>query len=233
MNNPVKITNLVASPFEEDDDDDDDRSNDRSSLEEENSRLRTEVAVLQRELEILRSTTSSSPPSLRHVAMTSIRSQRRPFSPSSERERSLSGYSGDDTVTIEPESNVELHESAKGLIHRRHIEKRPATEEEETLYANDSHSKPRYDDDSIDEENAIVPRPEEPELFWDAVKDRSGWLVGLLCLQSLSSFIISRNEKLLSEHLVIVQFLTMLVGAGGNAGNQASVRGKLTASSES
>ena len=59
--------------------------------------------------------------------------------------------------------------------------------------------------------------------FWAAVKDRSGWLVALLILQSVSSFIISRNEKLLQSHLVIVRFLTMLVGAGGNAGNQASV----------
>jgi Mg/Co/Ni transporter MgtE len=47
--------------------------------------------------------------------------------------------------------------------------------------------------------------------------------VGLLVLQSLSSFIIARNEVLLQNHLVIVRFLTMLVGAGGNAGNQASV----------
>jgi len=59
--------------------------------------------------------------------------------------------------------------------------------------------------------------------FFSAVSDRAGWLVGLLILQSMSSFIISRNEKLLQQHLVIVRFLTMLVGAGGNAGNQASV----------
>lgn len=59
--------------------------------------------------------------------------------------------------------------------------------------------------------------------FFSAVADRAGWLVGLLILQSMSSFIISRNEKLLQQHLVIVRFLTMLVGAGGNAGNQASV----------
>jgi Mg/Co/Ni transporter MgtE len=39
----------------------------------------------------------------------------------------------------------------------------------------------------------------------------------------LSSFILARNERLLQRHAVIVQFLTMLVGAGGNAGNQASV----------
>ena len=58
------------------------------------------------------------------------------------------------------------------------------------------------------------------------VADRAIWLVGLLLMQSLSSFILARNEKLLQEHLVIVRFLTMLVGAGGNAGNQASVRGE-------
>jgi len=46
-----------------------------------------------------------------------------------------------------------------------------------------------------------------------------------LILQSMSSFILARNEALLQKHLVIVRFLTMLVGAGGNAGNQASVRG--------
>jgi len=62
--------------------------------------------------------------------------------------------------------------------------------------------------------------------FGQMVSDRAGWLVGLLVLQSMSSFIIQRNEEMLGEHLAIVQFLTMLVGAGGNAGNQASVRGK-------
>lgn len=56
--------------------------------------------------------------------------------------------------------------------------------------------------------------------FYAAVRDRAGWLVGLLILQSMSSFIISRNETMLKQHLVIVQFLTMLVGAGGNGGNQ-------------
>jgi hypothetical protein len=63
--------------------------------------------------------------------------------------------------------------------------------------------------------------------FRAMITDRAGWLVGLLVLQSMSSFIIQRNESMLQNHLVIVRFLTMLVGAGGNAGNQASVRGKL------
>jgi cation transporter-like permease len=59
--------------------------------------------------------------------------------------------------------------------------------------------------------------------FCKKIADRAGWLVGLLVFQSLSSFILARNESLLQHHAVIVQFLTMLVGAGGNAGNQASV----------
>ena len=46
-------------------------------------------------------------------------------------------------------------------------------------------------------------------------------------MQSFSGIILSRNEGLLADHPVIVFFLTMLVGAGGNAGNQASVRGTL------
>ncbi len=67
--------------------------------------------------------------------------------------------------------------------------------------------------------------PVEPNItFLDAMKSRAYWLVGLLALQSCSGFILSRNELLLQDHPVIVYFLTMLVGAGGNAGNQASVR---------
>lgn len=70
--------------------------------------------------------------------------------------------------------------------------------------------------------------PVEPNIsFMDALKSRANWLVGLLALQSCSGFILARNEALLQDHPVIVYFLTMLVGAGGNAGNQASVRGEL------
>jgi hypothetical protein len=65
----------------------------------------------------------------------------------------------------------------------------------------------------------------EEEPFCKNMADRCGWLVGLLVLQSCSSFILSNNQELLQAHIVIVQFLTMLVGAGGNCGNQASVRG--------
>lgn len=67
--------------------------------------------------------------------------------------------------------------------------------------------------------------PIEPRVsFRSALKDRALWLVGLLAFQSCSGFILSRNEALLDQHPTIIYFLTMLVGAGGNAGNQASVR---------
>ncbi|GBF90066.1 magnesium transporter [Raphidocelis subcapitata] len=53
---------------------------------------------------------------------------------------------------------------------------------------------------------------------------RGRWLVGLMAAQSLSSIILDRYSDLLREHLVITLFLTMLVGAGGNAGNQSSIK---------
>lgn len=74
--------------------------------------------------------------------------------------------------------------------------------------------------------NGLEPQPQHRSFassFVSSMQGRAGWLIGLLILQSLSSFIIARNEQLLQRHLVIVRFLTMLVGAGGNAGNQASV----------
>jgi len=57
-----------------------------------------------------------------------------------------------------------------------------------------------------------------------SIKDRSSCLVMLLIFQSCSGFILGGHENLLRAHPAIVFFLTMLVGAGGNAGNQASVQ---------
>ena len=65
---------------------------------------------------------------------------------------------------------------------------------------------------------------EEPGEFLVALRSRVTWLVGLLALQSMSSLILSDYEGLIQAHPSIVFFLTMLVGAGGNAGNQAAVR---------
>jgi len=87
----------------------------------------------------------------------------------------------------------------------------------------------RRGDDSNDDTNNTrtqeveKPSPPPPMTFCQSLTDRAGWLIGLLVFQSLSSFILARNEALLQRHPFIVQFLTMLVGAGGNAGNQASV----------
>lgn len=53
---------------------------------------------------------------------------------------------------------------------------------------------------------------------------RGRWLIGLMAAQSLSSIILDRYSDLLREHLVVTLFLTMLVGAGGNAGNQSSIK---------
>lgn len=64
------------------------------------------------------------------------------------------------------------------------------------------------------------------ESFWLMMAERAGWLVGLLLFQSVSSFVLQENQSLLQKYPVIVKFLTMLVGAGGNAGGQACVRGE-------
>lgn len=61
------------------------------------------------------------------------------------------------------------------------------------------------------------------ESFGHRLKKRAGLLIGLLVFQSFSSFILSTYEELIKDHTVVVFFLTMLVGAGGNAGNQAAV----------
>jgi hypothetical protein len=73
--------------------------------------------------------------------------------------------------------------------------------------------------------NSIFDCPlDNNQSFLHSLFDRGGWLCGLLVFQSCSSFILASNQELISAHPAIVFFLTMLVGAGGNAGNQAAVR---------
>ena len=60
--------------------------------------------------------------------------------------------------------------------------------------------------------------------FWQTVWRRASVLVTLMLVQSLSQFVLERYEGLVAANIAIPLFLTMLVGAGGNAGNQASVR---------
>ena len=55
------------------------------------------------------------------------------------------------------------------------------------------------------------------------VYSRGRWLVGLLIAQSLSGVVIEYFQSLIQDHIVVSVFLTMLVGAGGNAGNQSAI----------
>lgn len=52
------------------------------------------------------------------------------------------------------------------------------------------------------------------------VRARLPWLVGLMLVQSLSGVIVEIFSSLISDHIVLTAFLTMLVGGGGNASGQ-------------
>ena len=88
-----------------------------------------------------------------------------------------------------------------------------------------------------------MPRRSNFLVVLSALFDRSSWLISLLIFQSFSSYILAAYIDLLESHPSIIYFLTviiifglffslptklyllqMLVGAGGNAGNQAAVR---------
>jgi Mg/Co/Ni transporter MgtE len=64
--------------------------------------------------------------------------------------------------------------------------------------------------------------PADPPVLAEAWA-RGRWLLGLLALQSLSSVVLDAYADLLRDHLVVTLFLTMLVGAGGNAGGQSAI----------
>ena len=65
------------------------------------------------------------------------------------------------------------------------------------------------DDDEVD--------PEGGTSLFDEVQERGVWLVCLLVLQSVSGMVLQRYEEMLSRHVIITVFLTMLVGAGVGA----------------
>lgn len=67
--------------------------------------------------------------------------------------------------------------------------------------------------------------------WWMLIRQRLPWLIGLLLLQSFSSLILSSYGTLINQYAIITFFLTMLVGTGGNAGNQSAtlvIRGLAT-----
>ncbi|CAF1484283.1 unnamed protein product, partial [Adineta ricciae] len=87
-----------------------------------------------------------------------------------------------------------------------------------------AHVRRRLDDDgekekSSKQRNDIEEETEGQNTIWSRVC----LLSFLLILQSGSSFILQSFSDLISRHILITMYLTMLVGAGGNAGNQAAV----------
>ena len=64
---------------------------------------------------------------------------------------------------------------------------------------------------------------DDDDTFSAVFKSRVTVLVTLMIVQSLSGMILSSFEELIQDNVVITLFLTMLVGAGGNAGNQSTV----------
>jgi cation transporter-like permease len=132
-----------------------------------------------------------------------------------------------DIMAMETGTKMEFPESSQGLHHRSrlmHVTTGQLGQDYSALHTpTPARAGPLLPLEADGIRREQTPGLEE-ENFVQAITDRAGWLVGLLVLQSMSSFIIARNESLLQRHGVIIQFLTMLVGAGGNAGNQASVR---------
>ncbi len=67
--------------------------------------------------------------------------------------------------------------------------------------------------------------------FWRLIWQRSMWLVPLLLFQSISSMVLSHYEKLIQQYAILAFFISMLIGTGGNAGNQSGaimIRGLAT-----
>jgi Mg/Co/Ni transporter MgtE len=59
--------------------------------------------------------------------------------------------------------------------------------------------------------------------FYVLLLRRLPWLVGLLLLQSFSASILHGYDEYLNTHMIFSFFIPMIVGTGGNAGNQCSV----------
>lgn len=64
-------------------------------------------------------------------------------------------------------------------------------------------------------------KPEDEDMGF---APRAWCLLLLLALQSTSSFVLEHFQFLIQQHPSIIFFLTMLVGAGGNAGCQSAVK---------
>ncbi len=57
---------------------------------------------------------------------------------------------------------------------------------------------------------------------WKHVKNRLPWLFFLMCSLMITGFIITRFEDILSKVIVLVAYLPLLMGTGGNSGAQSA-----------
>jgi hypothetical protein len=215
-----------------------DRDNGKmSSLEEENKCLRAQLAELQgrmRQLEAKHNMTNTRSVTDQTQVSTQRQGRRWSYRDWMNSEHQL--VPQDDSVEMDilatdQESNLDACEKGVEGLHRRNVISSQIIlggQGEASLRATFPLKKKLSDNESSssnsssNDESVLL---ENDDPFLKVLSDRAGWLVGLLILQSCSSFILKNYEELLQSHLVLVQFLTMLVGAGGNAGNQASVRG--------
>lgn len=78
--------------------------------------------------------------------------------------------------------------------------------------------------DTLKKQSPLFERGYFPSSLVNTVRKRLSVLITLLLVQSISSFILEHFQDLLSQHVHIMMFLTMLIGAGGNAANQSAVR---------
>ena len=177
-----------------------------SLLEEENEILRENIAALKEKNVLLESRQAQQ-----RIIIEQFEGEGRPtFNVNGEEVDTTWWEKDKDHISEDTLEENRDHRDAEVVESEKIIAKSSSDEESDELCD-------IYDEDAC---------PTEPDVsFKDALRDRAYWLVGLLVLQSMSGFILARNEELLQAHPVIVYFLTMLVGAGGNAGNQASVRG--------
>ncbi len=71
--------------------------------------------------------------------------------------------------------------------------------------------------------STLTSRKSGRNTFIGDILDRFSLLATLMVFQSLSSFILSSFQHFIETHIFVTLYLTMLVGAGGNAGNQSAV----------
>ena len=77
---------------------------------------------------------------------------------------------------------------------------------------------------SLDSQASVLEMDEHLRVpLWRHIQIRTPWLLFLLLLQSFSALIMGRFDDIFQRHIVIALFVTMIIGAGGNAGNQPGV----------